>query len=679
MELPIDHFRLLGVNPSVDSEVVLRTLQVRLDRSPDQGFTHEALTQRSELLRLTADLLSDSPLRQEYEEALLGGAEGLEISSSREVGGLILLWEADSSMEAFQLSCKALQPPQAPALGSGRESDLTLLASLSCISAAQQEQEDRHYEAAAIVLQQGIQLLQRMGKLPDQRNQLEAELEALLPFRILDLLSRDLGDQSSHKDGIQLLNNFVFRRGGLEGRTPEKAKTVLDQAEFERFFQQIRHFLTVQEQVDLFLGWKSAGSLDAGFLGALALVAAGFSRRKPDRLQQARRLLEKINLPELDLLPLLGCIDLLLADVELAQERFLNSSDNELKSWLENFPGNTLGAVCEYCRDWLRKDVLPGYRDVDAQVVDLEAWFADRDVQSYIQRLDRKLARAQAFSFFNSVSPKEEIPSNQVQESKDEVNEFSSYDSSENIKNPLHILLLSSERWLREILSKPKSLPLDDELVGLDSPKRSVVNSKSKVLIGSIILLGFAASAASLNLFNFNPLSTFKKITQKQLTKNVSLSLDKETSAETLDLEKGPSLSIGIKFDPLIVNEPTKTQLRGLLDAWLASKSVVLAGGESKTLLDVARPNLVKRVEEERTKDALIKETQVIDATINSLKIVSRKPRRIELKAQLVYRDQRLDSSGEKISETYIPKLFVTYILGRDEQNWRLHEYISGN
>ena len=101
------------------------------------------------------------------------------------------------------------------------------------------------------------------------------------------------------------------------------------------------------------------------------------------------------------------CLDLLLADVERAKERFVKSPDEGLKDWLTHFPGEELAGICEYCRDWLRKDVLPGYRDVEVEAVDLEAWFADRDVQDYIERLDRKGARRLAkasFSFLSSLS-----------------------------------------------------------------------------------------------------------------------------------------------------------------------------------------------------------------------------------------------------------------------------------
>ena len=46
MELPIDHFRLLGVSPSSDTEEVLRFFQLRLDRTPEEGFTPEVMEQR---------------------------------------------------------------------------------------------------------------------------------------------------------------------------------------------------------------------------------------------------------------------------------------------------------------------------------------------------------------------------------------------------------------------------------------------------------------------------------------------------------------------------------------------------------------------------------------------------------------------------------------------------------
>ena len=337
MELPIDHFRLLGVSPSANAEEVLRAFQLRLDRPPKQGFTYEVLAQRSELLRLSADLLSDPIERQSYELALIEGSSGLDLSSNREVAGLLLLWESNASFQAFKLAKKALQPPQAPALGSGRESDLTLIAALSCRDASIEEQSCRRYASGADLLQEGIQLLQRMGKLVEERKTLESDLENLLPYRILDLLSREKEDEKSHNEGLMLLEDFVNKRGGLEGKRNSEKIAGLNQSDFELFFLQIRKFLTAKEQSRIYINWYKRGSEDAGFLAAFALIASGFAYRKPDLLQEARKYLRNINAIGFDPMPLIGCLDLLLGDVKQAEARFRSSSDEKLKDWLDNY------------------------------------------------------------------------------------------------------------------------------------------------------------------------------------------------------------------------------------------------------------------------------------------------------------------------------------------------------
>ena len=85
-----------------------------------------------------------------------------------------------------------------------------MLAALTARDSAIQEQELRSYSNAAEFLQEGIQLLQRMGKLGEKRKELEEDLVALLPYRILDLLSRDLNDQDSHKRGLSMLESLII-------------------------------------------------------------------------------------------------------------------------------------------------------------------------------------------------------------------------------------------------------------------------------------------------------------------------------------------------------------------------------------------------------------------------------------------------------------------------------------
>ena len=52
-------------------------------------------------------------------------------------------------------------------------------------------------------------------------------------------------------------------------------------------------------------------------------------------------------------MPLIGCLELLLADIEQASERFLSSSDEKLLDWLNIYSENKLEAICVFCKNWL--------------------------------------------------------------------------------------------------------------------------------------------------------------------------------------------------------------------------------------------------------------------------------------------------------------------------------------
>ena len=687
VELPIDHFRLLGVSPSSAAETMLRTLQLRIDRPPSQGFTHEALQQRAELLRLSADLLTDDQRRAEYEAALLnlgcehpGETAGLELSSSREVAGLMLLWEASAPHEAFQLARQALQPPQAPALGSNREADLALLAALACRDASRQDQEARRYESAAGLLMEGLQLLQRVGKLPDQRQGIEQELLVLTPYRILDLLSRDLAEDSARQQGLQMLDQLVSERGGLEGTNLLIDGDGLSQGEFELFFQQIRRFLTVQEQLDLYQRWQRSGSDDAAFLAVMALTASGFSRRKPERLDEARQRLAELHLDGLDLNPLQGCLDLLLGDVDRAQSRVTSSSDQDLQQWLLKHPGDDLAALCDYCRAWLRRDVLPGFRDVDAEAVDLEAWFADRDVQAFVERLERIEGRqrsqpdaAASFSDLSSeafpafpLDPDGTLPLPLVEgglsidpnlEDGEDLPPWSA-------RLRERLASLPRPRWPLPQLSIPRP--------ALDLPALSPITRPA--LIGSAVFAGVVVLVGVVSLVG--------------LRREATSTADGESTTTQLSSPEAPSPQAQLQPPTgsapvamvLEVDEPSLAQLQDLLQAWLNRKAIVLAGGslEEARLADVARPGLLDQVQEERDRDAAARTTQVVKASITSAELVSLSANRIELRAQVAYSDQRLDAAGAVIETTPARTLPVTYVLGRDGKRWRLHAYVTG-
>ena len=663
LDLPIDHFRLLGVSPSAAPEAILRRLEARCDSPPDQGFTHEVLLQRADLLRRSADLLTDPADRAEYEAALLrlseshpNGTVGLDLPTSSEVAGLMLLWEANGALEAFQLARQGLQPPQAPALGSGREADLTLLAALACRDAAVEEQDQRRYESAAQLLIDGIELQQRMGKLPDQQRQLEDALQGLTPFRILDLLSRDLGDQDSHQRGLKLLDELVVARGGLEATDAYGVQPgSLNQEDFESFFQQIRRFLTVQEQIDLFSRWFERGAADAGFLTVLALTAAGFSRRKPEFLEQARDRLQTLANADLDPMPLLGCLDLLLGNVKDADRHFALLRDPDLQAWFLNHPGDRLAAQCEYCRAWLERDVLSGYRDVDASGVDLDAWFADRDVQGFVDRLDRKASRqigAEEITLAWAMAGDASLG-----DSSDAAESDQDVDSEDTDAMPFWQQRFWQPSWFRPAAA-------------------------------AVALVGITVAGFGLLRRNWDPAPLLPEIASlsaeeeeveaKQELDAVSSAVDDELVDDEPIASLKPDLEPSAPSEPLLSNAPTEAELQALLQGWLDAKALMLSG-EPAELSVVAREPLVKRVEQERDADKAAGRSKSIDASITSIEVVDRKPLRIELRAQVAYSDQLQAADGAVIEETAPSDFSVTYVLGRDGTQWRLHDYIPGS
>ncbi|MDC3168766.1 ARC6/PARC6 family protein [Prochlorococcus sp. AH-716-E17] len=701
MELPLDHFRLIGVSPSATSEEILRAFQLRLDKTPDEGFTYEVLTQRSELLRLTADLLTDPDSRRDYENLLLNGASGLDLSSNREVAGLILLWESGSSKEAFKITRKALQPPQTPALGSSREADLTLLAALTSRDAAIQEQDKRSYSNAADFLQEGIQLLQRMGKLGEFRKTLEEDLVSLLPYRILDLLSRDLNEYESHKKGLSMLENLIIKRGGLEGKNKSEYNDYLNQQEFESFFQQIKPFLTVQDQIDLFLELQKRGSSEAGFLAFLSLTAIGFARRKPSKLFEARKILKKLNISGLDSMPLIGCLDLLLADVEQSSARFLSSSDEKLRDWLNNYPGDKLEAICIFCKNWLENDVLIGYRDIDSKEVDLDSWFDDREIQEFIEQIEKKSNR----TVFKS-------------ESLNQSN-FKGKESPKDLSNDPDF---NSDNFEEGRLPLPGGVKEDDqEVIEENIYTDEIIKNKSmefyKYTIEKIAELKFVFGEALENfrIFNKSPYLTylyaflilfafgigvgllrnnFKKPAQEKEIIDSSLSmnenknllnevLNQDDKKKVLDKSKIilPENTEKISFSggEIKTASPSLEQIEYLINTWLVNKSKFLAGTSEINLSKIVQNDLINRLTKERQLDIQKGIYKNINTSIENIVLLTQTASRISVSVDLKYTEKILKTDGELINETtFTPFLKVKYILGFSNNSWKLVDYISG-
>ncbi len=639
MELPLDHFRLLGVSPVATEELVLRTLSQRLDRPPEGGFTTDALECRAELLRGSADLLCDSERREEYECLLTElNAESpdtlpaLEVPSSQEVGGLILLMEAGQPAEAFEGARQALQPPQAPALGSNREADLSLLAAISAQKAGQERCRDRRFESAAQILHNGIQLLQRMGQQQEQRVRLESDLNALLPYRILDLISRDLAESGSREFGRDLLNELVQRRGGLDGdQDPE-----FPQESFQSFFQQIRGFLTVQEQIDLFLQWGENGSITAEFLSAYALTASGFAQRKPERIGSALERLQAMRDVGVD--AEMACLHLLLGQTDEAAVCFERGSDAALKAWAKEQGSDPLAGLCVYCSDWLKRQVLPCYRDLEADP-DLEAYFADRDVQAFIESSDRNRQRASA-SASEPITNFEVLPTPDPSEIEEILEPLS---SSEEGATPAWRLWQEQAQQAAAQLQLRIS-ELQERLQATTGKQRSIA----------------AASAAGLTA---------------AVLAGVAISQRPNIPArEALLLPEAP-LELDSPLAKLNSATPAE-ETEVLLQLWLDTKATLLDGTASADQLkELASAELVQYAKAGRALDAASGKRRKVNARVQELELSSDSPERRVAKATIQYEEKVLSDDGELLGQVEPKQIKNTYVYEKKGDSWQLTDF----
>lgn len=688
LDLPIDHFRLLGVSPASDAQAVLRTLVLRLDRIPDQGFTTDTLQARARLLQDSAELLSDGERRIVYEQELMALGDGasampaLEIPSSLEVAGLLLLQEAGQPQEAFELACRCLQPPQAPALGSSREADLSLLAGLSCLAAAEECRGQRHFEAASRLLQQGLQLLQRMGQVPELRQRMGRELERLTPYLVLDLVSRDLSAEDKRSEGLALLEQLVQRRGGLEG----DGDPSFSREDFQSFIKQIRLFLTAQEQVDLFRRWGDAGSEAADFLASIALTASGFARRKPESIAAARGRLLASGRSGIE--PLLANLDLLLGQVDAALALFDRGASRELKAWAARQSDDPLAQLCAYCRDWLSRDVLPCYRDIDADA-DLESYFGDRDVLSWVEREDRRRNRG----YLPSVPPgaSAAVATGPGAEPGPAAGSMAAA-GADPFRWSLpgapgtHAEPASAPRGSQEEQEAPLQLPLLDALRrGLASLADPQPRMSLAIAASGLLLLSLLAVAAFSLLRPRSGGAPARGVVTRPLASGAPpvpppvAARPPSTTAAGPAAAVAPATAAGSMPAPLTTPEPSETEMRDLLAAWLAVKASVLAGGSLPPGLDrIARAGPIQRLRQDRQADAAAGQTQAISVRIEALRLERTNPGRIAALTRLAYSDERRAADGRVLATTPARTLSNVYVFGRDGDRWRLVSTRSG-
>ncbi|WP_028082102.1 IMS domain-containing protein [Dolichospermum circinale] len=428
MRIPLDYYRILGLPLAATEEQLRQAYSDRIVQLPRREYSTTAISSRKDLISEAYMVLLDAKKRKSYDELYLShiytdnttadqaplplsptetnsqhlhpSTLSIEISPDRFVGSLLILQE----LGEYELVLKLGRPhlvnkhgkigvktgnrltqaeiPENPDLP-----DIILTVSLACLELGREEWQQGNYENAAVSLETGEELLAREGLFPTVRAEMTADLYKLRPYRILELLALPKEQVAKRQQGLELLQTILEDRGGIDGSGNDQSGLNID--DFLRFIQQIRHFLTVSEQHKLFELESKRPSAVATYLAVYSLIARGFAQRQPALIRQAKQMLmqlakrQDVHLEQSLCALLMGQTEEATRVLELSQEyealAFIREKSQDSPDLL---PG-----LCLYTEKWLQQEVFPHFRDLGKQKAALKDYFADRQVQAYLESL----------------------------------------------------------------------------------------------------------------------------------------------------------------------------------------------------------------------------------------------------------------------------------------------------
>ncbi|MEM9216360.1 MAG: IMS domain-containing protein [Cyanobacteria bacterium P01_F01_bin.150] len=448
MHIPLDYYRVLGLPIQATAEQLNHAHRDRALQLPRREFSEWAIAARRQLIDEAYEILNDPNQRQPYDASFLSKpfdmgleSEGvstpldgidasfgddpntvkqdaspapiptIEIHDNQFIGALLLLYE----LGEYELVLKLGRPY----LSSGEKNlatgqfgdpqivgaDIVLTIALSCLELGREQWQQGQYEAAAESLETGQELLLREGLFPGVRGEIQSDLYKLRPYRILELLALPAEREAERYNGLRLLQDILQDRGGIDGKGNDQSGLSTD--DFLRFIQQLRSYLTVSEQQQIFGTEANRPSAVATYLAVYAFIAGGFAHRQPSLIGEAKHLLSRLGNRQDVKLEQAVC-SLLFGQTEDANRLVEQSQEMQTLSYIrkhsEGAP-DLLPGLCLYAEQWLRAEVFPQFRDLEQEDASLKGYFADRDVQAYLESLPAEDAQTALATSSNTAMP----------------------------------------------------------------------------------------------------------------------------------------------------------------------------------------------------------------------------------------------------------------------------------
>ncbi|MEX0270363.1 IMS domain-containing protein [Leptolyngbyaceae cyanobacterium UHCC 1019] len=424
MRIPLDYYRILGLPIQATNDQLRQAHRDRTLQLPRREYSDAAITARKQLIDQAYAVLSDADHRQRYDTSFLAKtyefstetdllsahapsayagtpdsteidphAPSIEIEQTQFIGALLILQE----LGEYELVLKLGRPFLTGGTASLKEgqygepaivfSDVVLTVALACLELGREQWQQTQYENASEALETGQQLLLREGLFANVRGEIQSDLYRLRPYRILELVAVSEDRVDVRSKGIGLLQAMLQDRGGIDGTNDDQSGLNID--DFLRFIQQIRVYLTAEEQQYLFEREANRPSAVATYLAVYALLARGFADHYPELVQRAKQYLTRlsdrqdVNLEKAVCSLLLGQTEDASQALELSQEQ---NSIAFIRQHSQESP-DLLPGLCLYTERWFQDEVFPHFRDLAQCQAVLKEYFADPHVQGYLEDL----------------------------------------------------------------------------------------------------------------------------------------------------------------------------------------------------------------------------------------------------------------------------------------------------
>ena len=416
MRIPLDYYRILGLPIQAPPEQLTQAHHDRTRQMPRREYSENALASRRSLLDEAYGILSDPAQRSAYDErflttqvesdlmasplaSLAEQTPHIDIAEDNLVGALLILQELGEYELVLKVGRPYLSSGRLSSGGTGLKSgqfgdpqvalsDTVLTIAFACLELGREHWQQGQHETAAEALETGEELLVREGLFEGIRAEIQSDLLRLRPYRILELLALPEPEYvRDRRKGLNLLQDMLHERDGVDGAGDDQSGLTMD--DFLRFIQQLRSYLTAEEQQVLFEEEARRPSAVATYLAIYALIARGFAEHQPALIRRAKHLLSKLSVRQDVHLEQSVCA-LLLGQTEEANRLLELSQEYEPIAFIrEHSQGSPdwLPGLCLYAERWVGGEVFPHFRDLSEHRASLKDYFADDQVQSYLEEL----------------------------------------------------------------------------------------------------------------------------------------------------------------------------------------------------------------------------------------------------------------------------------------------------